>query len=44
MVLDENTVNKILNAVHVAKLFGIETFIIEPNVIRGIDTDRTAAI
>lgn len=44
MVLDENTVNKILNAVHVAKLFSIESFIIEPNIIRGINEDRTAAI
>jgi|688.fasta_scaffold00062_50 hypothetical protein len=44
MVLDENTVNIILNAVHVAKLFSIESFIIEPNIIRGINEDRTAAI
>jgi hypothetical protein len=44
MILDDNTVSTILNATSIAKMFGIEQFIIEPHIIRGISDDRSAAI
>lgn len=44
MILDDKAVDMILGATSVAKLFGIEQFIVEPEVIRGISEDRTAAI
>jgi hypothetical protein len=44
MKLNEETVETILRATAIAKIFGIEQFIIEPHVIRGISGDKAAAI
>lgn len=43
-ILTDDTIKQITQAVKTAKIFNIESFIIEPNIIRGIDEGRTVAI
>jgi hypothetical protein len=43
-VLTKDIIHQIIQAVKTAKLFGIESFILEPNIIRGIDETRSVAI
>ena len=44
VTLTKDTVYQITQAVKTAKIFGIETFIIEPDKIRGIDDNQVVAI
>jgi hypothetical protein len=43
-ILTDDTINQITKAVKTAKIFGIESFIIEQDKIRGIDKSQTVAI
>jgi hypothetical protein len=44
MVLDTQTIENIMNSIKLAKLFEVESLIVEPHVIRGINSKSTAAI
>lgn len=44
MILEESVVEKILATTKVAKIFGLESFIVNPHIIRGFKSDGTFAI